>query len=721
MKQILLFLGITLLWISVSLAQVPNKLNYQAVIRNSAGELVAEQDVAIKISILDALSSGNLLYSEIHSVSTNLYGQFVLKIGGGSEPSTDFSNIDWSEGEKFIKVEVDVAGGSNYLLMGTNQMLSVPYAMYSNLSDSSRIANTASSAETASTAYTLGSNGVYSPESDTLFVVKDHSGNVVFAVFPDGAQVIVNETAKGKVGGFAVSGRTPSKAGDIDVLRVTPDSTRIYVNDTVNVKGKVGGFAVSGRTPSKGSVADILFVTADSTRVYVNEESIVKGKVGGFAVSGRTPSKAITNSYLKVLPDSTRIYVKDSTAGFGVANIEGGSAENFLNLNKQNYLIGHQTGSNTTGTYNSMIGYQAGYTNSSGSNNIFFGYKAGYLNQSGGNNVFIGTESGYVNQFTFQNTYVGYRSGYELSGAGNTVMGSMAGENAAGGNNTFIGASAGRKATGGNNTFVGNDAGYSSSLNTGVRNTYIGQKSGAFTTSGSYNVMLGFDAGYLNYEGSRNTFLGYDAGHNIHEGSGNVFIGHHAGTYADGINNRLIIENENVDSTEALIYGEFDQNHLRINGNVAINYQAYNNYGLIVDVPDGQTSTYTLWVYGDAHTTGVWHTSDEKFKKEIYPISNALSGLKGITGVSYEWKKDEYPKMKFSNRKQIGFLASEVEKVYPELVKKDDKGNKAVNYSKFTPILVEAIKEQQNQIEKLKEENNQLKARLERLEEMLLK
>ncbi len=160
---------------------------------------------------------------------------------------------------------------------------------------------------------------------DTLFSVKDKNGNVVFAVFPDGAAVYVNEGTKGKVGGFAVSGRSPSKAGaETDIFIVTPDSTRIFVNDTISVKGKVGGFAVSGRSPSKGIANEYLVVTGDSTRIYINDTSTVKGKVGGFAVSGRSPSKGLTNDYLQVTRDSTRVYITESTTkgkvgGFAVS------------------------------------------------------------------------------------------------------------------------------------------------------------------------------------------------------------------------------------------------------------------------------------------------------------------------------------------------------------------------------------------------------------------
>jgi len=290
MRKIALILFFVILTVITVYSQVPEKINYQAVIRNSSGELVTGQDVGIKVSILDETSSGTVLYSEEHAVSTNAYGQVALEIGGGTPASGVFSSIDWGINDKFLKLEVDIAGGTSYVPMGTSQMLSVPYALY---------------ADVATTAELLGTEGVYSTSSDTLFVVKDHSGNVVFVVFPDGAQVIVNESVKGSVGGFAVSGRSPSKAGDVDILKVTVDSTRIYVIDTVAAKGSVGGFAVSGRSPSKGNETEYLRITADSTIIFIDNDP-AKGKVGGFAISGRSPSKGVAD-YFNVSGDTTVI------------------------------------------------------------------------------------------------------------------------------------------------------------------------------------------------------------------------------------------------------------------------------------------------------------------------------------------------------------------------------------------------------------------------------
>ena len=111
-------------------SQSPQKLSYQAVIRNSAGKLVQGADVGIRISVLQGSPSGNSVYTETHSATTNINGLVTLEIGGGATSDT-FANINWSHGPYFLKTEVDPGGVSNYSITGVTQMLSVPYALYS--------------------------------------------------------------------------------------------------------------------------------------------------------------------------------------------------------------------------------------------------------------------------------------------------------------------------------------------------------------------------------------------------------------------------------------------------------------------------------------------------------------------------------------------------------------------------------------------------------------
>ena len=126
-----------LLFLSLSIyAQSPEKMSYQAVVRDANNTLVANQTVGMRISILQSTITGIVVYTETHSVDTNMNGLVSLEIGNGSS-SDDFSTIDWSAGPYFIKTETDPTGGSSYTISGTSQLMSVPYAMYAKSSGSS--------------------------------------------------------------------------------------------------------------------------------------------------------------------------------------------------------------------------------------------------------------------------------------------------------------------------------------------------------------------------------------------------------------------------------------------------------------------------------------------------------------------------------------------------------------------------------------------------------
>src|SRR5688572_16863895 len=113
-------------------AQVPQAINYQAVARTADGVIIPTQNISVRFSILDVSITGTTLYSETHTVTTNSYGLFTLAIGKGTPVTSTFANINWASGtDKFLNVEIAPAGGSNYQLQGTTQLLSVPYALYS--------------------------------------------------------------------------------------------------------------------------------------------------------------------------------------------------------------------------------------------------------------------------------------------------------------------------------------------------------------------------------------------------------------------------------------------------------------------------------------------------------------------------------------------------------------------------------------------------------------
>jgi hypothetical protein len=108
--------------------------------------------------------------------------------------------------------------------------------------------------------------------------------------------------------------------------------------------------------------------------------------------------------------------------------------------------------------------------------------------------------------------------------------------------------------------------------------------------------------------------------------------------------------------------------------------------------------TGDVTITGKFNSNGIAETSDKRFKKDIQGLTGALENLEKLNGVSYNWKVEEFPERNFSDRTEIGVIAQELEKVYPELVSTDSKGYKSVQYSHLVPVLIEAIKEQQTTI-----------------------
>ncbi len=111
-------------------SQVPSAFNYQAIVRNSSGEIIANQNVKLRISILEDSESGAVVYSETHSLSTNKFGLVTLSVGEGDPVAGTFNSTNWETGKHFIKTEIDPAGGNSFSSLGISELLSVPYALH---------------------------------------------------------------------------------------------------------------------------------------------------------------------------------------------------------------------------------------------------------------------------------------------------------------------------------------------------------------------------------------------------------------------------------------------------------------------------------------------------------------------------------------------------------------------------------------------------------------
>ena len=129
MKIILTNLFALLFIASTVFAQAPQGMNYQAVARDASGNILPSQNISIRFTITDG-NGGATLYQETHTVSTNQFGLFILNIGNGTPTSGTFSSVTWSSITPWLAVEMDPAGGTAYISMGSSQLLSVPYALF---------------------------------------------------------------------------------------------------------------------------------------------------------------------------------------------------------------------------------------------------------------------------------------------------------------------------------------------------------------------------------------------------------------------------------------------------------------------------------------------------------------------------------------------------------------------------------------------------------------
>jgi hypothetical protein len=433
-----------------------------------------------------------------------------------------------------------------------------------------------------------------------------------------------------------------------------------------------------------------------------------------------------------------------------------------VNTGNYNLFSGYNSGSNnTTGSSNLFSGHNSGYFNTTGSSNLFIGAYSGLSNTEGSNNVFSGASSGSSNTTGNYNVFSGSNSGYNnTTGSYNLFSGAFSGVyNTTGSSNVFNGSYSGFNNTEGNsNQFSGTRSGY---LNTtGSNNLFSGASSGYNTTTGNDNLFSGVGSGYNNTTGHDNLFSGSNSGSNNITGSNNTALGANSGpangsgaltnATALGANVSLTTSNTVILGNGASVgigtsspRGQFD---VAGTGDIWLTSsatgsgtQALSLPGLVYLAPYGSSSTGTSYIQAGVNTAGanqgiVFRTtnagnylnaltlnpngsanfagavtaqsfspSDIRLKTGIRPLRGALAAVLALRGVRYEYR--HLPGKPLPAGEQVGVIAQEVEALYPELVTTGADGYKAVNYAQLTPVLIEALKEQQQQIEALKAQN----------------
>jgi hypothetical protein len=283
-------------------AQVPQTMSYQCVVRNSSGVLVTNQSVSVRISILQGSANGTVVYQEIYNPrpQTNANGLINLEIGGGSVITGSFSAINWAAGPFFLKSETDPSGGTNYTISGTSQLLSVPYAMFS---------ETAHTADYNNLTNLPDLSDYLSTETDPLF-----SSSAVHGITNSN---ITNWNAAYAWGNHAAAGYQPFIAAGTTAQYLRGDKTWQTLNKGTVGLGSVENTALSAWTGSN----HITTLGTVVNGVWNAGEITSNGTISGSAIvkSGGTGSQFLkadgsvdANSYLTAIKEVTDEFIGSS-------------------------------------------------------------------------------------------------------------------------------------------------------------------------------------------------------------------------------------------------------------------------------------------------------------------------------------------------------------------------------------------------------------------------
>jgi len=546
MKRLLITMLVSIFICSTVFPQIPQAFKYQSVVRNSTGDILSNLLVSFQISIHTGTASGSIEYQETHPVLTNSFGVANLNVGEGLVVSGVFADIDWAASDKFMEVELDPSGGSAYVVMGTTQLVSVPFALYADKSGSA-----------LSIADTDGDTYIEVEETPNDDIIRFYNGGTQtyqfngknIQVFDPDLNVLLGQgTGTNLVAGTAVRNTFVGHQSGFMTTEGKYNTFMGYKAGNNNSTGELNSFY--------GDRAGVLN-TEGSRNTFMGYYAGYGNTIGehntfsGYK-SGESNKDGSRNAFIGYLSGHTNIH--------GDENLYVGYMAGYSDTVSENHFIGYQAGyENRNGEFNTFIGHSAGMANQTGNENLFVGYQAG-LNNNASGNLFMGYQAGYHNTAGFGNTFIGKEAGSANTDTdNNTFIGFHAGLNNIAGSNTFIGREAGlANENGGGNTFIGTNAGY---VNLdGKENCFVGAAAGGLNTSGEYNTYIGTLAGMWN-QGSNNVYIGYGTGSNT--GNNNVFIGYYAGFSETG-SNKLYISNNNVTGTP-LIYGEFDNGKVTIN------------------------------------------------------------------------------------------------------------------------------------------------------------
>ena len=432
--------------ISTVFAQAPLGFNYQGVALTNAGTPVANKVISLRIALIESQQLGTVRYQEVHNVNTDAYGQFSVIIGNGQASIGKMSDVQWSKFPYYMKVELDLTGGTAYVFVGTSQLLSVPYALYANNAGAASIS--VDSIKNELTTIRLVQKG------DSI-VLNNNRGGVYIPKIDSLAKITAQLSS--------------IKAG---VVKFIKDS----------VTNIPSGLAI-------GYDALMLFDSISN-----NSENIAIGQNAGKSLPKNNTKKYNNDNVLIGVQSGARMgSLIEQGANQNV--MVGNYAGQFINISaRQNVVIGYEAGQNTGGTLpNKTVVFDQ---------NVAIGGRSLQNAMNANANVSIGTNNLNRSKDVSRNVAIGSNLGGDYKGDDNVI--------------------------------IGTEMLFDTSSN------------------GNKNVIIG-SAIATNLRGSGNVILGYKAA------SDSIFL---------NTNNKLIIANEKTKTP--LIYGEFDNKKVTINGDLMV-------------------------------------------------------------------------------------------------------------------------------------------------------
>lgn len=667
-----LFISFMIAAINLSVfAQSPEKMSFQAIIRNAGGSLVINQSVGIRISILQGTPTGTVVYQEIYNPNpvTNGNGLLSFEIGGGVPLTGTFSAIDWGTGPYYLKTETDVTGGTNYTITGTSQLLSVPYALFSKTSgnqfNNDLLVNELTIGKgngSVASNTALGASALHNNTSgyentatgrEALYLNTTGYGNIA-----NGVSVLrSNTTGSGNV----ASGFEALRNNTAGFENTATGNQALYANTTGAFNTGVGDFALRSNLIGYSNTAigasagfsttgtNNVFIGAwagyfetGSNKLYIDNtnranESDARVKSIMYGVFDADPANQwLTingNVGINKLNPSYRLDVTGDINFTGSLYRNGslfGGGTDWANItNKPTTLAGYgitdavATSGNQTITgiktfSNDLLvnGISVGKGNGNVAANTASGYQALYSNTTGYMNTAIGNAALYSNTTGFHNEASGYRALYS---------------NTTGYDNAANGHFALYSNTGYQNTATGSLALYANT--TGYNCTAIGYQALYYNTTGSNNTSNGYGTLYSNTTGYSNVAMGVNALHNNTTRGNLVAIGDSAlyhntvaadlvsGRYNTAVGSKSMYSNTTGYGNTATGWGTLRSNTTGYYNTAYGNAALYSNTGGVSNTAFGDR---TLW-----QNTGSFNTAvgDEALYANIGGWENTACGI----------------------------------------------------------------------------------------------